>query len=503
MALDDPSRARIAPYVTSPVDDVFAVVGLPEEAVAALFAHDAQTPGALRETLAALLTEGAIDAGATPAEGSERARAYPFHQAALGAYGFASGAEHAAVHLAIESVSIVASKAVEDLRLGSYTEKNAPVMTIDRTTYVTPPELTADLLTAYRDVAERLLATYADLLPQVTAALRARVPREGGVSDAEHAAALRARAADLLRGLLPAGARTGVRLTANARALGAHLSKLLSHPLSEVRAVGAAMHQAALRVAPALLTEVGRNEYRAGMTAAVGRALGRIYTPPSDSGSATMVISQPVRLLRHDKDALERIALSLSYEAADPRAHASGLLDGLRHATPAELQAVVETAFAGRGPRDPAPRGLEASSMTFELMLDYAAYRDLARHRMLSAAVQRLTCRLGFDTPAEIVDLGFGDPFQDALLSAHAAWQKIEMTHPLEAQYAVPLAYRMRTLWTLDLRELFHVIELRSSRRSHPNCRRIAQGMYRTACAVHPWLKELIRVDLSSTSSGG
>ena len=237
------------------------------------------------------------------------------------------------------------------------------------------------------------------------------------------------------------------------------------------------------------------------MLASVGRALGRVYTPPSDSGSATMVISQPVRLVRHDKDALERIALALAYEAADPRAHASGLIDGLRNATANELSAIVAAAFQGRGPRDPAPRGLEASSMTFELMVDYGAYRDLSRHRMLSAATQRLTCRLGFDTPSELVDLGVVDGFQDALLAAHGAWQKLELLHPFEAQYAVPLAYRVRTLWTLNLRELLHVIEMRSSRRSHPNCRRIAQGLYRTACAVHPWLKDLARVDLSSTSA--
>ena len=61
----------------------------------------------------------------------------------------------------------------------------------------------------------------------------------------------------------------------------------------------------------------------------------------------------------------------------------------------------------------------------------------------------------------------------------------------------MPLAYRVRTLWTLNLRELLHVIELRSSRQGHASYRRIAQGLYRTACTVHPWLKDLIRVDLN------
>ena len=62
-----------------------------------------------------------------------------------------------------------------------------------------------------------------------------------------------------------------------------------------------------------------------------------------------------------------------------------------------------------------------------------------------------------------------------------------------------------RTTWplfdtprlTLNLRELFHVVELRSSRQGHSSYRRIAQGLYRSAGSVHPWLKELIRVDLN------
>ncbi|HSO00204.1 MAG TPA: FAD-dependent thymidylate synthase, partial [Candidatus Nanopelagicales bacterium] len=141
--------------------------------------------------------------------------------------------------------------------------------------------------------------------------------------------------------------------------------------------------------------------------------------------------------------------------------------------------------------------GFEASTMTFELMLDFGAWRDLQRHRMLTPAVQRLSCRLGFDTPFELLDLGFAEAYQIALIEAHSAWEQIEQSHPLEAQYAVPLGYRVRALWTLNLRELFHVIELRSARQGHASYRRIAQGLYRTTIAAHPWLKDLIRVDLN------
>jgi len=203
-----------------------------------------------------------------------------------------------------------------------------------------------------------------------------------------------------------------------------------------------------------------------------------------------------VRLVRHDKDALERVALALCYEGSDPRTHSSGLLEGLRQGTAHELEAIVKSAFEKRGPYDAAPRALESSTMTFELMLDYGAYRDLQRHRMLSPSTQRLSCKLGFETPRELFELGHGEVYADAMLMAHDAWQRLESVHPLAAQYAVPLGYRIRTLWTLNLRELFHVVELRSAKQGHASYRRVAQGLYRSACAALPWLKELIRVDL-------
>src|SRR5207249_3252146 len=145
---------------------------------------------------------------------------------------------------------------------------------------------------------------------------------------------------------------------------------------------------------------------------------------------------------------------------------------------------IVRSAMKHRGESDPAPRGFEASSITAELMLDYATYRDLQRHRMLTPATQRLTCRLGFETPGPLVDLGGYEQYADAMLSARDTWAKIEERFPIEAQYAVPIGYRVRTLWTMNLRELVHVIEMRSQKGGHPTSRRIAQGLYRSSAAA-------------------
>jgi len=123
--------AVLAPYVTSTDKPIYALKNLPEEVVAVLFAYYSRSRESLRRNLLKLIQERDIDlearfnassheaAGLTTAQ--EKAR--QFHEKWVVGYGHASVAEHAVVHLAIEDVSIIATKIIEDTRLASYTEK--------------------------------------------------------------------------------------------------------------------------------------------------------------------------------------------------------------------------------------------------------------------------------------------------------------------------------------------------------------------------------------------
>ena len=92
--------------------------------------------------------------------------------------------------------------------------------------------------------------------------------------------------------------------------------------------------------------------------------------------------------------------------------------------------------------------------------------------------------------------MGVADEYRAAMERADATWRAIAASHPYEAQYVVPLAYRVRVLWDMNLRELFHLVELRSAKQGHASYRRIAQEVYRAAVDVFPWLEDLVRVDL-------
>ncbi len=81
------------------------------------------------------------------------------------------------------------------------------------------------------------------------------------VDDAPEAArrrAIRARALDSLRGLLPAATRSNVGIFASGQAYEALLVRLIAHPLPEAREAGASILAQLRTVIPAFLTRVDR-----------------------------------------------------------------------------------------------------------------------------------------------------------------------------------------------------------------------------------------------------
>jgi len=269
------------------------------------------------------------------------------------------------------------------------------------------------------------------------------------------------------------------------------ISKMLSSPIAEVQRIAGQMRDESLQVAPTLLRHTAPSAHRVAMPGAVRPLAERLASVPATTPGT------PVRLVRFDTDALERVVLALTYEH-ESLADASARLQASRGESRGKLVELIEAAMRDRGPHDPAPRAFEASSITLELELDYGAYRDLQRHRMLSPMVRPLGCELGVYVSEDLEAMGHAGRMRELLDEARGAWEAIAASHPLEAQYAVPLAYRVRALWTMNLRELFHVVELRSRRQGHASYRRVAQEMYRAVVEVHPWLEKLIRVDLES-----
>jgi thymidylate synthase ThyX len=491
-------------YVTNPDRPVFALRNLPEEVVAVLFAYYSRSEDHLRDNLRKLLADGDV-AVATGTDADDEAglinareKARKFHEKWVVGYGHGSVAEHAVVHLALEDVSILASKVIEDARLASYTEKSTRYVIFDEDSYYTPPALAGGPLgERYAETCRHLLNTYTRLMEPVTEQVKTRLPRTEKQTERGWNAACKAAACDVLRYLLPAATRTNIGLTANARTLEHLITKLMSDPLEECNALGADIKREAAHVAPTLIKYAERNDYMVETARVLQETAARIAPPCL---TADWPKDRIVRLIHAPAEPDIELVTDLLYAYAGT--DWGTLRDSVAALPFAERAAVLQDALRSeekgghRTRYDQPPRALEHLYYTFEILVDFGAYRDIQRHRMATQTRQPLTSTWGYVTPPDIAEFGLSDTFKDCMGRAADTYEAIAAEHPSEASYVLPLAYRMRALFTWNLRELHHFISLRSSRQGHTAYRRIAQDTWKALHAVHPIMADFIRVDM-------
>jgi thymidylate synthase ThyX len=395
---------------------------------------------------------------------------------------------------------MLAAKALEDSRIGiSPLEKSTRYVRFDRAgpdgryLYHRAAELANPL---YEKATDALFETYSRLIEPATLAIRVRYPQEPGETDRAWKSATRAKALDLLRGLLPAGALTNLGLFGNGRAFEYLITKLSAHELPECRRLAADLHQELSLVIPsfvrrALDERYGRPaaEHMAKLREKIKGIAAQSPSPRSGERVGERGVKPGVRLVEYDPEAERKVvAAALFPESNLPLDEQS-----------TDPSAVLEALLGARANRrQRAPRALEHAHYTFEITANFAAYRDLHRHRMVTQDRQLLGTGLGYDLPPGVVELGMEDDFARAIEAAAAAHQKLqaELGTPL-AQYAVPMAFHVRWYVQANLREVYHLTELRTTPQGHPDYRFIAQEMFRRVSEVHPHLASFARfVDL-------
>ena len=493
--------ALLSRYFTNLDRPVFALRNLPEVVKGALFSRYSRTEKSLRRVL---LEEfiNAPDSGfarlaSAPPQGMADddmvavRRAEEFYERVLVGYGDDSVAELAGAHVAVEQASTLAAKALEDSRIGiSPLEKSTRYVRFDRRAaedrflYYRGPELVHP---EYEPAADALFETYSRLVEPATLAIRERFPHEEGETDRAWKSATRAKALDLLRGLLPAGTLTNLGLFGNGRAFEYLVTKMAAHELPECQALATSLHRELSLVIPSFVRRALDEKY--GRPAAermtrVRAATSRLAGPgrPSPTGPS-------VRLVEFDPDAERKVVAAALFPFSNQPLDAQG----------GEVESVLDALLADRANRrQRAPRALEHASYTFEVVANFAAYRDLHRHRMLTQDRQLLGTALGYDLPPGLADLGMEVDFGRAVAAAAEVHHRLERDRgPALAQYIVPLAFHVRWYFRANLREVYHLCELRTTPQGHPDYRWVAQQMFLRVKEVHPRLAEYARfVDL-------
>ena len=253
-------RAALAPHFTNLEGPVFALVNLPETVKGALFARYSRYAGSLRRLY---LDEfaGEVPEGGRPFDGVEGERAAGLYERVFLGYGDDSIAQVGGAHLACEWVSNVLTKIIQRGRLAAYLEQSTRYIPYDQPMpgggyrYYSDEELGEP----YRRAIDEIFRIYSSGLERTEAWAAERWPR-GDEPEGAWRGSIRAKALDLMRGLLPAATLSHVGMFASGQAYEGLLLRLMASPLPEARSYGALMLEELKQVIPSFVSRVDRPE---------------------------------------------------------------------------------------------------------------------------------------------------------------------------------------------------------------------------------------------------
>ncbi len=426
--------------------DVFILLGpdgklLPPAVQATVLAKYSRSPLSAREIVSSV----------TPEE------AEAFQEKWGVTYGHSSVAELATMPYCFEGVSIVASKFLERYQRPGYSEKSTRYQVFSEESFVQPAGASERL----RKVAARLYSTYKALEKPVTEYVAQLV---GGAPIAELVtkSTVKARAFDNLRYLLPAGTGTKLAAVVNARDARYMMSDLLGSQLPELRAIGAKMMGAASAFAPVFAMGAKPNSFELPI-----RSLGPI---PQDATPGTWW----VRERRGGRASSWDISQQFWRDVHDRYGMTSAEFD---------------VYMAARG-NNPVPDIFKTVPISFDIMMDYGAYRDLQRHRRCEQYPEVLSPKYGYIVPDDIAGSIFEATYREAMDYARSECLAMlaEGDAPELVQYGIALGFLHRSIFQMDLKEHYYITELRTQPQGHISYRRVAWEMAEVGREVYPSL---------------
>jgi len=481
-------RVRLAPYFTNLDGNIFALTNLPETVKGALFARYSRSAKSLRRLFLDEFAEKVTtsDLSAQQASGGTAAidRAERLYARVFSDYGDDSVAQLGGAHIACEYVSNVLTKVLEWGRLMAYLEQSTRYVPYtdklhERWRYHVPDEIVpGQLRDTYVGTMDATFEAYARWIAPMQDYFARRYPKSASDSDAVHRAAIRAKALDTLRGMLPAATQSNVGIFGTGQGFEALLIRMRANPVSEVRTCADQMLAELRKVIPAFLTRVdqpergGRwSEYFAGIRKEldeIAMDLAAVEPEPRDE----------VTLTDFDPQGETKVVAAALYAFSD--LPDDQLLDIAGRLSPDERLSILRAYVGRRTNRRHKPgRAFERTSYRFDVLTDYGAFRDLQRHRLLTLEWQPLTPRHGFVQPEAIAEAGALDDWNRVMERSAALHDSmIDAGLNAVAPYAVAMAYRVRFYMDMNAREAMHVLELRSAPQGHPAYRRVCQHMH-------------------------
>jgi thymidylate synthase ThyX len=497
--------------------EVFAVHGADPEVLAYAMAKYSRSALSMRESLAEINAQ----------------RAEQFLNTFYFQYGHRSIADLAHIAFAVERLSLLAAIVLVDEQRWDGQERSTRYQNFMKSGWYFP-DFGADAASAqlYSETVQNLFASYESTTAAVLDALRQRIARPEAMKPEAYERTLKARAFDVARYLLPLATNTSLGQIVNARTLETQVSRLLSHPVAEVRSLGQQLREAAtgpawnvyakagaalveklagnadladdaanlltrdIRTAPTLVKYAEPNTYLMQTQTELAKAAAELL---KDSAVAAAPL---VDLVEHTESLEIELAATLIYSASHhPYRQIRDLLASLPSA---RVNEIIELGVRHRGRHDELLRAFHAGAeLRFDVLMDIGGFRDMHRHRRCVQIIQAFTSQHGYETPhdgdaAGLAEAGILADYQAAIDAAHAASARIAAGPAPEAAqsalYLLPLATRIRCLFKMDFAEAQYISELRSGPAGHFSYRQVAWEMYLALERQHPTLAKHIRV---------
>lgn len=405
-------------------------------------------------------------------------------------------------YIVVENASSLLTEKLEWGRLASYFEPSTYSIDPDQKDvrghyrYVVPSSLKGKIRSQYIRTMNQIFDTYSQVANKLTAHVRTNTPTPKADQDDAWRTATRAQARDAAQSLLPVAATSTVGIFASRQALESLILHLLSDQLPEATQVGADILAEARKTAPLYFEQTdkpgnggGVAAYRANTYTNVKRIADALL--PANHTAETAAVTL-VNYSHHNE--LDIVA-DMLYEHSDLPLEA---LQQEVSSWPYQRKLDVFNAYMGQrlSAHHKPGRALEKIHYSWDIICDYAVFRNLQRHHMVDdMGRQLLSPRYGYETPKLVEDAGLSDDFDacfDLSLELFSAMQAAGLA--LEAQYATLRGHRMRWKVTYNAREAFHIHELHTSNQGHPGCRKLVLEMHEKLTEVHPLVAEAMKL---------
>lgn len=439
-------------------------------------------------------------------------------------YGDDSVFELGGAHLFLDRVSMVASKVIEDARIGiSPLEKSTRYVVFDQKgedgdySFFKDPilleskhkknflnatrtafDLYAKSVKVFLEYFGRQMPIEKQQFPDLSNGNKqtffGKLADEKSIRAAQNAYrfSIRAKSCDVARVLLPASTLTNIGEFGNARAYGYLFTKMSAMELTELQMIASEGTRELKKVLPKFL-DIVDNPY--------GFAY-QEYLKKTD-----LIMRKHAKKLLSDKkiDKVDRVELVI----LDPNPEINivaallypysnlplqQIIKIVKRLKKSDLATILHDSLKYRtNRRHKPPRAYEIAGyeLVFDILGNFGIYRDLHRQRALTQQRQEYTTQHGFDMPVEFKEAGLSAEFEAVMAQMKESHDIVNKDFPEESQYLTTMANYTRWYMGMNLRQAFWMTELRSVPQGHFSYRTIAQDMFLKAQKVYPFLKDL------------